>query len=319
MLHRAIAVAGVTCPDPTWSVGIVHPEERRHLSHTFTLQNQTDKPIPVNQVTSSCGCVVAKDRPSEIPANGSVGINVGFTLSPVPGSFRHSVQVKLGAGELAALALNIRGVVAPTARLYASPTSLDFGYLSDTESRTRSVRVMRYDLSSVEVTRLTTNLKACALEAQPVSDGEAILLTVTLSGRGLHPGLNSGEAVLETDNPTFPSFAIPIQAHVTAVTDPFVSAVLIDSLAPGSRQEISLYRADLPIDERPQIEHIEYNGDPELQIELSSGPNPYRKAIVGPQMSASPDARSGVKKGVLRIALAHRPSPVNVPVIAFVR
>src|SRR5438093_632653 len=39
LLHQALAVGGVVCPDPSWSLGVVHPEEQGHLSHTFTLRN----------------------------------------------------------------------------------------------------------------------------------------------------------------------------------------------------------------------------------------------------------------------------------------
>src|SRR5207249_2302517 len=113
-------------------------------------------------------------HPNEIPAHGSVGLQVSFNLSPVPGVFHHTTQVKLGVTEPATLILKIRGVAAPTGRLYASPPSLDFGRLSENEIRIRKVRISRYDFSRIDITRLTSDVAGCALDAEPVSDGDAI-------------------------------------------------------------------------------------------------------------------------------------------------
>jgi hypothetical protein len=321
MSHHAVAVGGVLCPDPTWSVGLVHPEEQRHLSHTFTLQNQTDKTIPIEHVKSSCGCLVAKERPSEIQAHGSVGMEVSFNLLPVPGVFHHTVQVKFGDTGGATLTLKIRGIAAPTAALYASPPSLDFGRLSDTETRTRTARVSRYDFSSIEVVRLTSDLEDCALEAQPASDGDAILLSVTLLGTRLRPGSNSGAVLVETGHARFPSCRIPIYAEVTTVTDAFVSSVLIDSIAPGSHQSFSLYRPGIATSDKPEIARLEYKGDPDLRLETSAQIENEGEALQRPQLYVSAQVKSGlVKKGVIRIGVTRRPSAeIEVPVIVFVK
>src|SRR5437762_1221131 len=81
-----VVVAGVRCDEPTWSwsVGLIDPQKQRSNSHSFSLQNQTDQPIPIEEIKPDCGCIVPEHPPKEIAARGSVGIDVSYVTSPVP-------------------------------------------------------------------------------------------------------------------------------------------------------------------------------------------------------------------------------------------
>lgn len=312
-----ITVGGVTCSAPTWNVGGIDPQKKRRQEHTFTLQNDTDKAIPITEVKPDCGCVVAEDGPRQIPPNGSVGIKVSFNATPAPGGFRHAVLVKLGSAEPTNFFLKIRGTILPNSGLVALPASLDFGRLAKSETKEQTIRVQRYDFSRVAVTKLTSNLQGCKLESRQAPDGMAILLSVTLGGAGMHPGAHSGIAFVETDHPTCPSVQVPIKAEVGTLADAFTSSLLIDAISPGGRQDVSLYRSSLPAAGRPKIVRLEYKGDPEIQI----GPSPDGGELPRWRLSVSPEAKVGaVKRGTLRIGVSSaRSDDIEVPVTVFVK
>jgi hypothetical protein len=314
-------VGGVSCSEPTWLVGSVDPQKQKQISHTFTLKNQTAQAIPIEQVKSDCSCVVAKDHPREVPAQGEVGIQVHFKVPPAPGEFHHMVSVKFGLSEPAILDLKIHGIAAPSPTLYASPPALEFGRFMDNEKRTRTIRVSRYDLSGVAVSSLKTDLEGCTLESQPAPEGDAVLASVTLDGTRLRPGSNSGTVTVDTGHPTAPSLKIPIKADVSTAADAFVSSLLIDSIAPGARQSFSVYRSGLATTDRPKITQLEYAGDQDIRVEFPSLAGSDGKGVQRMQLSVSRDAKGGiVKKGVIRIRVAHRASSsIEVPVIVFVR
>jgi Protein of unknown function (DUF1573) len=315
----AVVVEGVSCQEATWLVGPIDPEKQRRYSHTFSLENRTGQAIPIEQVKPDCGCIVSEDAPSEIPAHGSVGIHVSFNASPVPGDFRHAVFVKLGVTGPAGLFLKIRGSVVPTAALHASPPSLDFGRFAGTETRTRTLRISRYDFSSVGLSKLTSTVAGCALDPQPAPDGDAILVSVTLGGPILRPGSHSGTVVVDTGHPTYPSLQIPIKADIGTVADAFVSSLLIESIAPGERRDISPYRSGLPPAARPKLARLRYEGDPDIRVDPA--PEGLGQDMGIWQLRVSRDADLGaVKKGVLRIGVSDRTSDdIEVPVIVFVR
>ncbi|MFO0840781.1 MAG: DUF1573 domain-containing protein [Gemmataceae bacterium] len=314
-----VAVGGVRCSEPTWVVGAIDPEKQLRYTHTFTVQNETDKTIPIAQLKPDCGCVVAEDGAKEIPANGSVGIKVGFHASPAPGGVRHAILVKLGGDNPASFLLNIRGTVLPNPGLVASPDTVDFGRLANGETSRRILRVQRYDFSKVVVTKLTCDIAGCDLKSHQAPDGKAILVSAFVRGASMRPGLLSGTIVVETDHPTVPSLQIPIKAEVGALADAFTSSVLIDSISPGARQNLSLYRAGMPVGSRPKITRLEYKGDPDVQVAPSSEGEDSRhwQAFV----SVSRDAKVGVvKTGTLRIGVSPaRTDDIEVPVTVFVK
>jgi hypothetical protein len=301
-------------------VGLIDPQKQPNNSHSFTLQNETDQTIPIREIKADCGCIVSEETPKEIPARGSVEIDLSYRTSPVPGEFNHAVLVKLGTTEPGNLFLKIRGRIIPSPSLHADPPSLDFGRLMYNETKTLTFVVSRYDFSRVGISRLTSAFNGCTLESQHAKDSEAMLVSVTVDAVELGAGGHLITVHLETDHPSSPSLEIPIKVDVATVADLFRSTLLIDSIAPGEHRVLSIYRPGLPIDARPQVERLVFAGDSDIQVDR---PSPEKK-VGGPyswQLSVSANAKPGVvKKGILRISVSSGASEdFEVPVIVFVK
>jgi len=315
-----VVVAGVRCDEPTWYVGLTDPQKQRNNSHSFTLQNETDQTIPIREIKPDCGCILPAQTPKEIPARGSVGIDVSYQASPVPGEFNHTVVVKLGAAEPGNLLLKIRGTIIPSPALHSEPRSLNFGRLMYNDTKTQTVVVSRYDFSRVRISRLTSALKGCTTDSEPAQDSEAMLVSVTVDAAALGPGFHSSTVQVATENSAFPSLDIPIKVDVGTMADLFRSTLLIDSIAPGGHHDFSVYRVGLPIDARPNVQNLVFTGDSDIQVDRLS-PEKTGDGMEPWQLRVSSNAKAGVvKRGTLRISVSSGPSDVvEVPVIVFVK
>jgi Protein of unknown function (DUF1573) len=73
----------------TWNFGPV--ESGKITEHDFTIKNETNKPLEIKDVTSSCGCTVSQIRKNILQPGESTSLNVKFNSKGYHGPVRQFV------------------------------------------------------------------------------------------------------------------------------------------------------------------------------------------------------------------------------------
>lgn len=73
-------------------------EVNKQVKHKFSFTNNSDEPIVISRVKSSCGCTVADYEKKPVTPGNAGEVTVAFR-SGKPGKFRKSVVVEFGSGE----------------------------------------------------------------------------------------------------------------------------------------------------------------------------------------------------------------------------
>ena len=74
-----------------WDFGKVKAGEI--LKHDFVLKNETDKPITIKEVNTSCGCTASEAKKKNLAPGESTEINVAFDSSGYSGTVKQYVFV----------------------------------------------------------------------------------------------------------------------------------------------------------------------------------------------------------------------------------
>ncbi len=112
--------------DPAaWDFGTIE-EEAGRVSHRFTGRNETDKPLVILDVVTSCGCTAPEFSRRPVLPGEETEITVTFDPRDRPGSFEKQLHVYSTARERIAT-LTVRGQVAPRPRSLAERYPVDAG------------------------------------------------------------------------------------------------------------------------------------------------------------------------------------------------
>lgn len=87
-------------------------EDGGRVSHSFAFTNTGDAPLVIIDVTTNCGCTVAKYPQAPIMAGESGTITITFDPKGNPGEFAKEIVVKSNAKKKKTR-LHIKGMVAP--------------------------------------------------------------------------------------------------------------------------------------------------------------------------------------------------------------
>lgn len=172
----------IVCHEPVWNFGTIDPRETPRLTHTFRLQNVSEKPVDIAEVKPTCGCIVPEPSHSIIEPGCTVDFSVTFNTAGRPGRFGKSVTVRFRSAEQAFITLHIEGEITVTPDVYAVPTVVDFGILGEQETKRRTVTLARFDGSPIQFQRVECESEAIQLllaEPGDVNDSFAVL-TITL-------------------------------------------------------------------------------------------------------------------------------------------
>ena len=125
---RALAApaqeALVFTPD-AWDFGTIREEQGR-VSHTFTGENRSERPVVILDVVTSCGCTVPQFSRKPVLPGEKTQITVTFDPANRPGTF--SKELGIYSSERRRIAtLTVRGNVTPRPRSIEERYPFDAG------------------------------------------------------------------------------------------------------------------------------------------------------------------------------------------------
>ncbi|MFV0344860.1 MAG: DUF1573 domain-containing protein [Bacteroidales bacterium] len=137
-------------------------EEVKYAVHNFTFKNTGTAPLILNSVRASCGCTTPKWNREPIAPGASGNIEVRYSTSNRPGSFRKTITVGSNASN-PQVVLKINGTVTPREKtikeLYpryvgnmsVKTDQIAFGRIKDSAPNTKTVEVANATNAAVKV------------------------------------------------------------------------------------------------------------------------------------------------------------------------
>lgn len=264
--------SAIVCGELTWDFGTITADETPVVEHVFRIQNTSDVSVTVDEVSATCGCVIAEGYPKVIAADSIAEFPVRVQTTGQPGPFQKFVEIRLGTSPKSTFRPSIVGLIATSAGIYTVPLSINFGRVHNAEPQRRSLRLMRYDGAPVDVLKVTPlHSTVQLLEISPIDDSHAILeLTFELDAEPLRPGAFESKVVVEAEHDRRRHLEIPLHAFVTDSTPGLLDTIIISGLAPDESVTRPLLR---PGGQAVAVHHLTYDGPDFLNVELAHGEN----------------------------------------------
>lgn len=305
----------VVCNDPIWDFGTVDQTKTRQLSHTFSVENVSDRAVKIERVEGCCGLVVADDCPAQIAPNSCADFGVSISLAGPPRPVRKVVTIHLAAPNSGELALTVRGVIDASPTFYSTPSTLDFGTLGPSDRPIRRVKVARFDGSRVNFLQAIAQSDALSVDdAVGGDDADSFVeLTLSLDGSRLLAGDFDSSVTIQTAHPTFSEFVIPIKARIAGPPDTLVRSVFARDLRRGISQVKPLSSGATAA----EIESLSFEGQAPITVELIVSDADAPPAAPMLKISRTDEeagaANSRVLRGDLIVKLVARAAPVRIP------
>lgn len=314
--YRRRAEPPVICRNPIWDFGSISQMKPGTLTKSFAIENTSNVSLRIHKVLTDCGCIVPETAPTQIGSNSSVELPLSVNPPAAPGPFQRFVHVVIGTSPISRLTLTVRGEILPSPAFYWAPTRLDFGDVSDTESRVRSIKLARYDGSAVRFLRADPTSKALSVERTVSGDSADSFIDLTIAIDGSLAGAAgfASSIVVVTGHPTFRNVELPVAAKIVEQPNGLANSIIVGRLARGEFRDASL--ADVHcLGPRPVVEAIHYEGEGSIAVQL---------VTLGDSVAGSPVARvrvsrtngpaeTKVSRGALLVTLQGRRKPVRIP------
>lgn len=262
--------SAIVCRELVWDFGTVDSIETPSVEHVFRIQNTADVPVAVEDVSTTCGCVVPKDHPTEIPAGSIAEFPVKVQTVGRPGPFQKSVEIRLRTSPPSSLRPSIVGIIAANSGFYTVPSIIHFGRVQPGEPKRQSVKLMRYDGTRVEVLEVSPLHPAVRLSKMtPLDDAHSVVeLEFELDADTLPPGAFESQVVGRTEHARRESFKIPLRASITDSSPELLDKIIVPQLSPGETAVRPLLR---PGGRTIDIRELTYEGPDFLNVELING------------------------------------------------
>lgn len=305
----------VVCSDPVWDFGTVDQTKTRELSHTFSVENVSNRAVKIERVEGCCGLVVARDCPAEIAPNSRADFGVSINLAGPPRPVRKVMTIHLGPPDLGKLALAVRGVIDASPTFYSTPSTLDFGTLGPSDRPIRRVKIARFDGSRVNFLQAIPQFDALSVDdAVGGDDADSFVeLTLSLDGSRLRAGDFESSVTIQTAHSTFSEFVIPVKARIAGAPNTLVRSIFAGNLRRGIAQVKPLSSRGAAA----EIEHLSFEGQAPIAIELIVSEVGAPRAAPMLRIARTDKEASAAKPRVLRghliVKLVARATPVRIP------
>lgn len=218
-----------------WDFGTIE-EEAGRVTHRFTGENRSDRPIVILDVATSCGCTVPEFSRRPILPGEQTEIVVTFDPRDRPGTFEKQLHVYSTQRERIAT-LSVRGSVAPRVKSLAERYPVDagggvrlthtlcaFAYVHPGERAQSTVGVVNTSDRPVALTLLPQRTSGCLEATAPreIAPGEELTIDLAYEVAKEHPHYGTLRDALRIVVDGRPS-DIYITAHAIAV-DPVPEA-----------------------------------------------------------------------------------------------
>ena len=207
---------GLYCEKPVWNLGVIDATECKTFSREFKLENHSSNPIAIEHVRSSCGCMVAEGYEKKILPGGNTVIKVTINIAPIPGALQKQLLVETDTLN-DKIVLRVAGFQKLNASLYTFPGKVDFGEMASGETKTRKLRVGRYDGSPVKFEEVQFSDKHIRLSSDIIDeDDNQISFDMLFDAVDLDIGDHKSTMVLHCSHSRFKKLTIPICVTIIA-------------------------------------------------------------------------------------------------------
>lgn len=189
---------------PTIELGNMAPRERRNV--VFTLRNRSWRRIQLRPVETDCGCIVVDQSAQELPAGGSVAINVSVVAPESPGGLSRFLLIRSARDEGPAWVVSVIGRVVADVWSEPAQLALELDDRSQASGKLKITHSPGFQIGRVEVESNSVQIHRAE------EDGNSVQVTaqVQLPGDGAKAGSDT-LTVYRLDEPTRAALKIPIQ------------------------------------------------------------------------------------------------------------
>jgi len=238
----------VECLLATVDLGSLDVKKPLTKNTSFEIRNTTQRPVAIRKITTSCGCLAAEDYESEIPALGSVEINLNLVVAPVPGAFSRKAIVQFASEEIAPVQLSVTGSVDAGNHMRAYPEVVQLGemvlangYCSSPSSHTtKEIVVSRYD--GLPFALRTIRSKVPWLVANCEKTGEqAVRHTIYLKVTPSMASAGDIDTIIDVEQEDGETpVSVRVRGSFLKASDLFSGAVVVNELRLTSPKEIEI-------------------------------------------------------------------------------
>ena len=306
--------SGMVCTNPKWDLGeVVVKGGSVDFDHTFRLENRSVKTIKLREVLSGCGCLVAENYSKTIEAGGETEIKVTMSVFGPPGPFSQRIVVKEESESNEAIPLSVVGSRAISDLLYASPPTINFGTLTQGESRTKQLVLSRYDGSAVNFRALVAADQSFSLGGEPGSltrvdfagrRHNCVELPIRLDLKSQPVGPFRSKVTIRTDSAdeNTAELDVAVEAMIVEKETPWVQSIFVNRLERGATVELPITDQGGPVD-CPEVISTSYEGDESIRVRVVPA-SPDGGSAVPPRVRVSRPVDStagGLARGTLSI------------------
>jgi hypothetical protein len=209
---KPIRAGGLLCQEPIWDFGSVDSVKNSRLAHEFILVNESQETVTIQKIHSTCGCMVAEDFDKKLLPGKSTKIKVNVQLPPTPQLFHKNLAVQINSG---VLPLDVVGEIAANSSMYCVPAKVNFGIVHQGEIVKRTVQILRYDLSSIEIIKCEgSNAMFGVFDKKTNDQGNVVFINITLKADKCKAGFYTEYILVQTTNKINSDFCIPITVEI---------------------------------------------------------------------------------------------------------
>jgi hypothetical protein len=191
--------------------GEIEPSEM--LAYEFTLRNDGDETLAIQDLRPTCYCISAKTTLWDVPAGGTATIQVRIDPSDFVGSINKGVEIMTNDPQSPTLLVDVDIVV--RAGIAIVPPELDFGRVGSEGSDAPlqfQVKVPRE--RDLEITEVTTDAQFLSAEQEPLELEERFGATVYVDVlAGAPAGPFTGHVVLHTTDAARPTIEVAVHGR----------------------------------------------------------------------------------------------------------
>ncbi len=302
----AAAPRGVIVGDAHRSAGEIEPSEV--LSYEFTLRNDGDETLAIQDLKPTCYCTSAKTTLWDVPAGGTAKIQVRIDPSDFVGRIKKGVEIVTNDPQNPVLLVDVDIVVRPG--IAVIPPELDFGRVAETGSNSPlqfQVKVPR--ARKLEITGVSSEAAFLKAEHEPLELDERFGATVFVDVLpGAPPGAFRSHVLVHTTDTARPTIKVPVLGRGPGGLRAAPERVVFAVAAAGS--EVGAFEVS------GGTVHEVSSSDPRVMPKLESlGDGRFRVVL-----HLSPDASKGRVMARVSVASKAGEDPdLTVPVLGMVR
>jgi len=232
------------CAGQQWATGLFDTREHQFgvvaknadSSFEFKLKNTLAEPVVIRGIRSSCGCVTPRLTATEIPPQGTAGLQVKYNTDRFVGSRNATITVTFDRPAFAEVQLKVSGFI--RGDVFLEPGLIDFGSAADVGPLRRSLQVeYRGSIPNWQVVDVLSSFPhvRVSLQQQQRQRGR---ISYSLSARllsDIEPGRHQTELILVTNDPANRNIPVNLTVHVVEPLQVTPAFFDLGDLEPGQQ------------------------------------------------------------------------------------